>query len=143
MNGETKKVLVTVKAYPNPSKKYSETVCVAGIDIASGKWIRLYPVPYRDLDDDKKFPKYAIIEVRTGKPTGDNRPESHKVDVGSIKVLEYYGTKDKWARRKTIVLPTKEHSLCEIIRKRQSQEIRKGLSSDLRRIISGQNIRKI
>ena len=32
MNYKTRKVLITVKAYPNPSKKYVETVCVAGID---------------------------------------------------------------------------------------------------------------
>jgi len=30
---ETKQVLITVKAYPNPSVKYGETVCCAGIDI--------------------------------------------------------------------------------------------------------------
>jgi hypothetical protein len=43
---ETRRILVTVKAYPNPSSKYDETVCVAGIDVNSKEWIRLYPVPY-------------------------------------------------------------------------------------------------
>ena len=28
-----KRVLITVKAYPNPSKKYGETVCCAGVDV--------------------------------------------------------------------------------------------------------------
>lgn len=42
------RILVTVKAYPNPSKKYIETVCVAGVT-ESGQWIRLYPIPYRFL----------------------------------------------------------------------------------------------
>ena len=114
---ETKQVLVTVKAYPNPSKKYEETVCVAGIDLKSNKWIRLYPIPFRDLDDDKKFKKYNIIELKAEKAPADTRPESYKVDSGSIKILEHYNTvKDKnWALRKKIVLPTVSSSLCNIL----------------------------
>jgi hypothetical protein len=38
-----REALVTVKAYPNPSKKYSETACIAAITRAEG-WVRLYPV---------------------------------------------------------------------------------------------------
>ena len=64
---ETKKVLITVKAYPNPSKKYEETVCVAGIDVDNGKWIRLYPITFRDLDENRRFKKYSIIQVRVKK----------------------------------------------------------------------------
>lgn len=56
------KILVTVKAYPNPSKRYIETVCVAGVT-ESGKWIRLYPIPYRFLEYDRQFPSYAWIDV--------------------------------------------------------------------------------
>ena len=121
MNGELKKILITVKAYPNPSKTYEETVCVAGIDIDTGKWMRLYPVPYRDLDQDKKFSKYTVIQVHTGKPRGDSRPESHKVDIDSIKTLEHFDTKDKWERRKKIVLPTADKSMCEILRKCEAE----------------------
>jgi hypothetical protein len=121
MNGETKKILITVKAYPNPSKTYEETVCVAGIDIDTGKWMRLYPVPYRDLDEGKKFAKYTVIQVKTGKPKSDSRPESHKVDIDSIKILEHYDTKDKWARRKAIVLPTVDKSMCEILHKSEDE----------------------
>jgi hypothetical protein len=111
-----KKVLVTVKTYPNPSKKYGETVCVAGIDIESGEWIRLYPIPFRDLDDEKQFKKYSIIEARTTKAKDDNRPESFKVDSDSIKIIEHLGTiKDrKWQRRKDIVIPTTSKSYCSI-----------------------------
>jgi hypothetical protein len=28
-----KRILITVKAYPNPSQKHIETVCTAGIDL--------------------------------------------------------------------------------------------------------------
>ena len=61
---ETKTILITVKAYPSPSRKYGETVCCAGIDIDTARWIRLYPIPFRDLDTSQKFKKYTIIRVR-------------------------------------------------------------------------------
>lgn len=112
---ETKRVLVTVKTYPNPSRKYGETVCVAGIDLATEQWIRLYPIPFRDLDEDKKFRKYAVIEVKAEKASGDSRPESFKVDTDSIKLLEHIDTKKSWARRKEIVMPTLSSSFCEIL----------------------------
>jgi len=122
MNGETKHILVTVKAYPNPSKKYGETVCVAGIDIDTAKWVRIYPIPFRDLDEDKKFRKYTVIEVKTIKAKDDKRPESFRVDVGSIRQIAYLDTKDKWERRKKIVLPTADKSFCEILKQNTSSK---------------------
>jgi hypothetical protein len=122
MNGETKRILVTVKAYPNPSRTYGETVCVAGIDIDTKKWIRLYPIPYRDLDEDKKFKKYTIIEVRAIKAKDDKRPESFRVDAGSIKKIGYLDPKDSWAGRKKIVLPTADKSFCDILKQNASNK---------------------
>lgn len=107
-----KTLLITVKAYPNPSKKYGETVCCAGIELFNKKWIRLYPIPFRDLDDDKKFKKYCIIKVKCHKATDDNRPESYKVNADSITILDWADTKDNWSRRKSIVLPTLSRSMC-------------------------------
>ena len=57
---EKAKVLVTVKAYPKPSGKYEELVCTAGL-LDGEKWVRIYPVPFRLLNDAKKYPKYAWI----------------------------------------------------------------------------------
>jgi hypothetical protein len=39
------RVLVTVKAAPNPSATYGETVCAAALrlDLDSPGWVRLYP----------------------------------------------------------------------------------------------------
>ena len=126
MNFETKRILVTVKAYPNPSRKYGETVCVAGIDIDAQKWIRLYPIPFRDLDEDKKFKKYTIIEVKAAKATDDKRPESYKIDAGSIRQIDYLDTKkDKWKRLKEIVLPTTDKSFFDI--QRQNLSTKKSL----------------
>lgn len=69
-------VLVTVKASPQPSEKYGDTVCVAGtlMDPDNPRWIRLYPVPFRYLDGDQQFNKYAVIHVRLHEATQDLRP---------------------------------------------------------------------
>lgn len=119
---EVKNVLVTVKAYPNPSRRYGETVCIAGIDLRTNKWVRLYPIPFRDLDNEQKFKKYSIIEVKAKKSIDDNRLESFKVDVDSIKIKDFLNTKDKWERRKRIVLSNVDKSMCEILQKRETEE---------------------
>ena len=119
MTQETKQVLITVKAYPNPSRKYGETVCVAGVDISAHKWIRLYPIPYRDLDNDKKFAKYSLVEVKVRKATDDTRPESYKVDTDSIKILDQLDSKNNWGKRKPLILPTASTSYCAILEESQ------------------------
>jgi len=111
----TKRVLITVKAYPNPSKKYGETVCCAGIDVDTLQWLRLYPIPFRDLDSSQRFQKYTIITVKCWKADDDHRVESYKIDADSIKKLSYLDTKQKWEDRKKIVLPTASSSFCNIL----------------------------
>ena len=114
---QTRRVLVTVKAYPEISAKHGETVCVAGIDVNAGSWVRLYPVPFRDLEAYRKFKKYSIIEVRGERPKNDNRPESFKIDRQSIDIQEWLDSDSgKWTRRGRYVLPTVSKSLCEIQR---------------------------
>jgi hypothetical protein len=112
---KTRTVLIAVKAPPHPSKKYQEINCCAGIDLASKEWIRLYPIPFRLLDYDKKFPKYSIISVNCQRPVRDKRMESYKVDRDSIRILKHVGTQKKWAERKQIVLPTLSPSFCSIV----------------------------
>jgi len=126
MNGEVRNVLVTVKAYPNLSRKYGETVCVAGIDLDSKQWIRLYPILFRDLGNDKKFKKYDIVEVRAIKARNDHRPESYKVDQDSIRVVDS-PKKVNWRERKKIVLPTADKSMCEILRLSKEKDKSLGL----------------
>lgn len=124
MKSETKTVLITVKAPPNPSKKYQETNCCAGVNLDSGQLVRLYPIPFRLLDDSKKFPKYSIIKVRCKRPLRDKRIESYKVDQDSIQILRHLDTKNKWAERKEIVLPTVSPSFCKIV---QDMKLHKSL----------------
>lgn len=113
---EKKKILITVKAYPNPSKKYVETVCTAGIDLGENKWIRLYPVPFRDLEISKKFKKYDIIEAEVEKSTKDPRPESYKINCDSISRIAPLDTKQEWAQRKKLIMPLVGKSMCDIER---------------------------
>ncbi|MFH8251494.1 hypothetical protein ACH3VR_14070 [Microbacterium sp. B2969] len=87
---ESARVLVVVKATPQPSAKYGDTVCVAGIriDVQPYRWIRLYPVPFRWMPADGQFAKYDIIEASVRRRTQDSRPESYVPDVDSIRVVE-------------------------------------------------------
>jgi len=121
VGAKTKRILITVKAYPNPSqsKHYSETVCCAGIDLSNYNWIRLYPVPFRDLEENKQFKKYSIIEVICGK-SDDKRPESYRIREDSISLIEYLDPqRDRWARRKSIIFRLPIKSYCETILKQK------------------------
>lgn len=114
MKLETKTILITVKAYPSPSKKYGETVCCAGIDVDTHRWIRLYPITFRDLDQSQKFKKYNIIRLKCQK-ANETRIESYRVKCETIDILDHLDTKDKWLRRKQIVLPLASPSFCQIL----------------------------
>ena len=113
----TRRILITVKATPNPSAKYGETVCVAGIDMDSGEWIRLYPVPFRDLDKNRRFNKYAIIEAGVRKTQDDKRPASFRINLDSIRRVGYLDADKGWEKRKAVVLPTLSASFCDILRR--------------------------
>ncbi|MCF8054554.1 MAG: hypothetical protein K9K75_04975 [Deltaproteobacteria bacterium] len=55
-------VFITVKTYPTLSSKYDELVCTAGI-LDDGSWVRIYPLPFRKLDYEKKYKKYQWIKL--------------------------------------------------------------------------------
>jgi hypothetical protein len=117
-NLEKKEVLIVVRTYPTPAKKGVEVSCTAGIT-REGKWIRLFPVPYRFLEDDQHFHKYQWIEASVHKATSDTRPESDKIVGESVKVLSApLPTADSWRARKEILLPLQSHCLCCLKRER-------------------------
>lgn len=97
------KVLITVTTYPLPSRSYDELVCTGGF-LESGKWIRIYPVPFKFLS----FKKYQWIELDLRKPTKfDFRPESYSPvypDLSDKKILGEIGTKYEWEERKNVCL---------------------------------------
>src|SRR3990172_5580350 len=95
------KVLITVKTYPLPSNKYQELVCTAGV-LEDGRWIRIYPIPFRSLPSETKFEKYEWIEADLVRNKSDFRPQSYipKSDASHIRILSKIGTDNNWAERK-------------------------------------------
>ena len=102
---ETKRVYILVKTYPTISEKYSELVCTAGI-LEDGSWIRLYPVPFRLLKDEQRYPKYTWITVDVERNTNDFRPESYKpIDYNKI-IVEPKPRQVDWDIRRSIISQT-------------------------------------
>ena len=68
-------IRVLVKAFPQHSRKYEETVCCAGIT-QSGQLIRLFPIVYRMLPQEQRFDRFDLIEAIITQASSDTRPES-------------------------------------------------------------------
>lgn len=109
-----KRILITVKTYPNPSTKYTETVCTSGIT-DDGKWIRLYPIDFRYKPYTQQFKKYDWIEceVRQRTKGEDPRVESHSPTT-DITIVGKLDTKKNWTERKKIVMPLRVNSIEEL-----------------------------
>jgi hypothetical protein len=80
------KVLIVGRASPEPSKKHIETVCTGGIT-ESGELLRLYPIPLRYLEQEKRYKQWSWAEFEIQKSPNDKRKESYIVREDSIKVL--------------------------------------------------------
>lgn len=121
------RVLITVKAAPNPSEKYGETVCVAGIraDLARPGWIRLYPINYRELASDDTFKKYDIIEIDAVPATQDPRRESWRPRMDSLIREDHL---PPWRRRKEWLENYIEESMCQINRMARERADAKSLA---------------
>lgn len=76
-------ILILVKTYPSPSAKYIETCCTAGID-DQGKMVRIYPIPFRYLNETKRYKKWQWIKGTTHSNSEDQRPESRKIDYTAM-----------------------------------------------------------
>lgn len=122
----TVKVLITTRTYPTPAAKGVEVSCTAGIT-DDGRWIRLFPVPYRFLDRDSRFRKYQWIEVAV-KKAGDSRKESYNLNLESIKILEPpLSTKNRWRARTDVIFPLRTPSLCALMSDDRQFELRDSL----------------
>jgi hypothetical protein len=114
---ERAEVLITVKTYPNLSGKYDELVCTAGVT-AEGEWVRIYPVPFRNLPEYQRFDKYTWIQADLRRQTSDYRPESYALS-SDLRVLREVGTTHDWAERKRYVLDNTFDSMQEMIDRRK------------------------
>jgi hypothetical protein len=111
------KVLITVKTYPRPTSKREEIVCTAGI-LENGKWVRIYPVPFRDLPFEKQYKKYQWIKLNLRKSRSDTRLDSYEPKAmydEQIELLEFIDTNNGWHERKRLVLQNVYSSLNEIV----------------------------
>src|SRR5699024_5383446 len=108
------RVLITVKAAPNPSTTYGETVCVAGIRLGETgpkDWVRLYPINFRHLPESSaKFKKYDIVNIEC-RPAGEPRVESWRPNMTTLQVEAHV---PPWERRRRLVDPMIEQSMCKI-----------------------------
>jgi len=117
---EHKRIFIVVKTYPTISKEYAELVCTAGV-LEDGSWIRLYPVPFRRLDFDQKYPKYSWIDIDVVRNLSDFRPETYRPDLSTIRVEEKPKKVD-WNERRKILFKSQKiytdlHELIDVARK--------------------------
>jgi hypothetical protein len=78
--------IILIKAAPQSGQRHGETVCCAGVGV-DGKWLRLYPVSFRTLDDSQQFGRWDRICFRWRLPSDDSRTESRRVDQDSIEIV--------------------------------------------------------
>ncbi|MEO3808310.1 hypothetical protein ABGB17_04840 [Sphaerisporangium sp. B11E5] len=107
------RLLITVKAAPNPSETYGETVCVAALnlDLNNPGWIRLYPINYRELDTESRFRKYDIVTLEAQPNAGDPRPESWRPRTDSFVVEKQI---QGWDKRMAYIDDYVERSMCDL-----------------------------
>ena len=122
---DRQRILVTVKTYPTLSTKYGETVCTAAVK-EDGTWVRLYPVPFRRLEEEEQYRKYDWIECQLARNTRDPRPESFRpVDQRELRPVGHVGTSDRWRDRRRILLERTDvyHRLDELIEKAKENSL--------------------
>ena len=70
-----------------------------------GSWVRLYPVPFRRLDEREQYHKYDWLECNLVRHTSDPRPESYRpIDSSELQPIGHLDTSDMWRERKRILL---------------------------------------
>ena len=106
------RVLITVKTYPTLSKKYGETVCTAGIR-NDGSWIRIYPVPFRRLNEKEQYSKFDWLECRLLRNKTDPRPETYRpIDFNDFHPIQHIDTSNNWNERRRLILKTAKVYTC-------------------------------
>jgi hypothetical protein len=101
---DKQRILITVKTYPTLSRKYGETVCTAGVR-KDGSWVRVYPVPFRRLEETQQYSKFDWLECRLLRNSSDPRPETFRpVDQSELQPAGHMDTADNWRERRRILL---------------------------------------
>lgn len=108
------RVLITVKAAPQPSSTYGETVCVAGLrlDLDDTGWVRLFPINFRELELNQQFKKYQVVRLRARPARPDPRVESWRPDLTSIETERVLTS---WPARRQFVDQYITESMCDVL----------------------------
>jgi len=100
------RILIAVKTYPTLSRKYGETVCTAGVR-EDGSWVRIYPVPFRRLEEGEQYRKFDWVECDLRKSRSDPRPETrHPADLKQLQPVGHLDTNGNWRDRRSLLLQT-------------------------------------
>src|SRR3989337_678847 len=118
MGNQKLRILVTVKAYPGISRRDGERVGVAGVDVERPGWIRLFPVPCRDMPSDRRFRKFDVIDLQATK-SSDPRPESHEPNADTITVVDHIPSR-RGDERRRFIDPLICPSMCAIRREQSA-----------------------
>ncbi|MFE4956173.1 hypothetical protein ACFRCW_19220 [Streptomyces sp. NPDC056653] len=97
------------------------------LDLDEPRHVRLFPVPYRLLEQQAQFAKYSIIEVDVERHQHDRRPESLRPVLNTLEVIEQLSPADGWARRWQHLRPLVAPSLCAIRREQEAEKTSLGL----------------
>lgn len=127
MQGEfsTQEVLIWGKTYPELSFHHKETVCTGGC-LKDGRPVRIYPVPFRMIEQQRRYKLYNWIRVPLAPSHGDQRPESWRIDPDKLEVLGTpLGTEHGWEARRAIVFRDRSWHYGCLEELKQAQEERR------------------
>lgn len=122
------RVLILAKTYPALSKKYGELVCTAGIR-ENGEWVRIYPVPFRTLDEYQRYKKFQWVRLSLQRNTKDWRKETFRpVSLVSMHVEEKIPSERKKQRRELINRTRIYTNLDELVAEAKQKDTHKRVS---------------
>ena len=107
--------MVVVKAAPILTSQPEEAVCVAAVTLEPNpRWIRLFPVPFRDLQSDSRFRKYQEVRLQVRLSNIDRRPESYVPILDTIEPGKLIDTRDDWAERRRRLDGLDRPTMCDL-----------------------------
>jgi hypothetical protein len=117
------RLFILTKTYPLPSSSYREHSCIAAIN-DRGELRRLFPVPYRLLNQKQQFMRWQWISANVTKAS-DRRSESYRIDTDSI-IIEGKQTTN-WEERFSIIKSHVMDSFEDLETKRIEKDISLGI----------------
>ena len=106
---KSSRVIILVKALPQPSKQYGETVCCAGVT-REGHWKRLYPIRFRHLQDGQIFKRWNWVKFDYREPTRGKREESCHAYEDTISVDGVFPERERSPFLNRIIVGSADHA---------------------------------